>query len=60
MYQTKTYTQEQREQVELLARPLIEWLNKNADPHTKIEIETNRFAVVSGEFAKPIVDYIKD
>lgn len=53
------------EELEKLAKPLAEWLNKNFNPHTKIIIECNSAEVVSGEMCvpdlgmieKPKVDY---
>lgn len=40
---------EKQKELEQIATPLIEWLNKNYNPHCKIIIDTNSIEVVSGE-----------
>jgi len=40
----------QRKEFEQLTRPLIQFLNKNHNPHTKIIIDTTSAEVVSGEY----------
>lgn len=37
-----------QEEFELLVKPLIEWLNKNYHPHTKILVEQTRAEILEG------------
>ena len=45
---------DKHKELEQLATPLIEWLNKNYNPHCKIIIDTNSIEVVSGELVVSI------
>ena len=53
-------TPEQQKEFEKLARPLIQFINNNFNPHTEIVIDTTGARVVMGEMAFYTEDYIKD
>lgn len=48
------------DEFEILARPLIEFLNENYNPHTEIIIDTTGARIVSGECAFYTDEFIKD
>lgn len=50
----------QRQVFEQLARPLIQFLNEHANPHTSIIITTTDAEVVFGVCAFTTTDYVKD
>lgn len=52
--------QENRKEFERLSKPLIEWLNENWNPHTKIIIDTTSAEVVSGEMSVVTTEFVKD
>jgi len=45
---------------ELLAKPLIKFLNDNFHPHAKIIIDTNSAEILSGECIVYTTEFIKD
>jgi len=51
---------EEREEFEKLARPVIEFLCKNFDPHVKAIITTDSCEITEGLLRIPIDDYIPD
>ncbi len=51
---------EKIDEFEVLARPLIKFINDNHHPHTSIIITPTSAEVVSGEYAIHTQDYIKD
>lgn len=53
-------TKEQIDEFEQLAKPLIEWLNNNANPHALIVIDIDSASVFSGEAAITTTEFIKD
>jgi len=53
-------TEEQQKEFEILARPLIRWLNDNCNPHSLITIDVDSATLLSGELAIHTKDYIKD
>ena len=53
-------TEEQRKELERLARPLIKFLNDNFHPHVSITIDTGS-AEIKEHFCRVVTDdYIKD
>ena len=50
----------QQDELEILSRPLIKWLNDNCHPHIKVIVDTNRAELVEGIFTVRTDDYIKD
>lgn len=52
-------TEQQRQELGQLAKPLCEWLKKNCHSHTYIEIESHRVELVEGIAAIADVE-IKD
>lgn len=56
----KSLTQEQVDEFKAISEKMIEWLNKNTDPHHKAIIETNRAELVSGRMAFSTNEYIAD
>ena len=59
-YSSKGFTEEQREEFDKMAKPLIKWLNDNGHPHMKIIIDPSSYEVVSGEFATQTFEFVKD
>lgn len=55
-----TASPKQFKELEKLSRPLIEFLNNNFHPHTKIIIETDSAELVEGICAFKTTAYIKD
>jgi len=53
-------TKDKREAFEVLARPLVQFINENYNPHTEIIIDSASARIVSGECSVPIPDFIKD
>lgn len=53
-------TDEQRAEFERLARPLIKWLNDNANPHAHIVVTPTSAEVSIGEIAFFTQDYVRD
>jgi len=43
-----------------LARPLIEWINANKNPHTKIIIDATSAEVVDGTYGFYTEEFLKD
>ncbi len=52
-------TKEQIVKLLKLSRPLLRWMNKNADPHCKVIITNDSVEMVSGVVGIPCQDYIK-
>ena len=50
----------QQDELEILSRPLIKWLNDNCHPHVTIIIDTTRAELLEGVCAFHTNDYIKD
>jgi hypothetical protein len=53
-------TDEQREQFEALARPLMDWLCANGNPHMSILIDSTSAQLVSGEIGFSTTEYLRD
>lgn len=53
-------TEQQRKELENLARPMIEWLAENFDPHAKLIIDSTSAELLGGSCAFRTDDYIKD
>lgn len=53
-------TEQQRKELENLARPLIEWLANNLDPNAKLIIDSTSAGLLSGSCAVRTDDYIED
>jgi hypothetical protein len=53
-------TAEERAEFERLARPLVEFINNNCNPHAMIVIECDNAKLYSGEMSFYTEDYIKD
>jgi len=53
-------THAQRAEFEKLALPLIEWLNKNGNPHMTIVIDQTSAEVLSGELSIYTEAFLKD
>jgi molybdopterin-guanine dinucleotide biosynthesis protein A len=45
---------------EKAARPLMEWIAKNYDPHTKVIITSDRAEILQEKMAVVTEDYIQD
>lgn len=48
------------EEFETLARPLIEWLNRNYNPHASIHITPDSAEVAEGSLGFQTDDYVPD
>ncbi len=53
-------SKEKRDEFEILARPMIKFLNNNLHPHTHIVIHSTRAELSEGLCAFVTEDYIKD
>lgn len=53
-------SEQEFEVFESLARPLVEWLNKNANPHAKIIIDSMSAEVVHGQYGFHTDEFLKD
>lgn len=42
------------------AKPLIQWLNENANPHASITVEVDGATLYTGEIHAPVREFIKD
>jgi hypothetical protein len=51
---------DKRKSFEEAAKPLIKWLNENANPHTKAIVETDGAELVSGEMNIICTEFIED
>ena len=40
----------QQDELEILSRPLIKWLNDNCHPHIKVIVDSSRAELVEGIF----------
>lgn len=49
-----------REEFAKLTAPLIEWLNNNSNPHSRIIIESDSAELLSGELSFVTEDYLVD
>jgi hypothetical protein len=54
------FTNVESAEFELLARPIIKWLNEHGNPHSVVIIDTNSAQILSGEVGIHINDYIQD
>jgi hypothetical protein len=53
-------TDEQREALYNLGKPIIKWLNDNTHPHTKVIITTDSFELLEGIIGRQTDEFIKD
>jgi hypothetical protein len=53
-------TEQQKKEFEALTRPVIEWLNKNCNPHVVVLIEPTSAVLYSGEVAYTTHEYVRD
>ena len=53
-------TDEQQDDFERLALPLIEWINKNSNPHSRIIIDQTSAELVSGDMVFYTQEFLKD
>ncbi|MDP2158955.1 MAG: hypothetical protein Q8K02_00595 [Flavobacterium sp.] len=53
-------TKQQQKELETVARPLIEWLNKNCHPHVTAIVNPARVELLEGVCSIPVEDYISD
>ena len=51
---------QQQIEFETVARPLIEWLNKNCHPHVAVIVKPGSVELTEGVYFCPIEDYILD
>jgi hypothetical protein len=51
---------QQRIELMDLCTPVIEWMNKNYHPHTKVIIESNGFELVEGLLAMEMLEDAND
>jgi len=42
------------------AKPLIKWLNENANPHAKVIVDTASAELLSGEIGIETFEFVKD
>jgi hypothetical protein len=42
------------------AKPLIEWLNQNCHPHTKVIVDQTQAELVEGQISFVTHDYLRD
>ena len=54
------FDDKQREGLELVSRPLIEWLNINCHPHVKAIVDCTHIELLEGVCSIIIEDYIRD
>ena len=54
------FSEEQRKDFQEKAKPLIKWINENADPHTSIIIDNTHAEVLSGEIAFRTEEFWRD
>jgi hypothetical protein len=52
-------TAQQREEFKQLTMPLIEWLNKNFHPHTKVIVDQTSAELSEGSIAHYTEDFLK-
>ena len=55
-----TLNDEQQENFKNIVRPVIEFLNNNSHPHTKIIITSTSAELYEGILSLETLDYIKD
>ena len=53
-------TEQQKQEFETVARPLIAWLNENCHPHTNVVVCQTGAELHEGIFGIKTLDYIKD
>ena len=53
-------TEEQRAEMGRVARPLIQWLNENCNPHTQIVVDCTRVELLEGCATYHTYDFLKD
>lgn len=53
-------TDEQRKQFEALAKPLIQWLNENTDPHHSILVTPTSAELVGGVMVVQTDEFLRD
>lgn len=44
----------------LASRPLVKWLNENANPHSSVTVEVDGATLYTGEMNTPIREFLKD
>lgn len=54
-----TLTEQQQNEFETAAQPLIEWLNKNCDPMVTAIVQPAHIELLEGVFGTPIKDLKK-
>ena len=55
-----TITKEQSEQILEAAKPLIQWINENCHPHTKITVDHTSVELMEGVATNRTVEFLKD
>jgi hypothetical protein len=53
-------SEEQRRELEALAKPMIDWLNRNMHPHSSIIIDTTSCQLVEGVSAFTTMEFVRD
>ncbi len=53
-------TEKQIEEFDALAKPLVEWINANKNPHTKIIIDSISAEIVDGCYGLYTEEFLKD
>lgn len=51
---------EKQQSFEEAAKPLIKWLNENANPHSKVIVDSTSAELVSGEMIINTQEFLKD
>ncbi|VUS53920.1 hypothetical protein [Klebsiella spallanzanii] len=49
-----------RASFEEVAKPLIKWLNENANPHASVIVDVTNFTLFTGEIGVHTEEFIKD
>jgi hypothetical protein len=57
---TMTITKEQSEQMLQAAKPLIQWINENCHPHTKITVDQTSVELMEGVATNRTEEFLKD
>lgn len=57
---TKRVENSKQESFEAAAKPLIKWLNDNANPHAVIVVKTDSAVLYSGEVSVVTDEFIQD
>ena len=51
---------QKREELEKVARPLIEWINNNGHPHVRAIVDSTNVELLEGVCSIIVEDYIRD